>query len=91
MQEKIPDKETGNTKAYPILLGDVVISTDTAQREADEAGISLNERISQLLIHGVLHLIGYDHEKSGKERKTMEDKSLELLKMLEPNKDLDIF
>ena len=91
MQEEIPDKETGNSKDYPILLGDVVISTDTAQREADEAGISLNERISQLLIHGVLHLIGYDHEKSEKDKKDMEDKSRELLSILEPEKKLDVF
>jgi probable rRNA maturation factor len=91
MQEGIPDKETENPKTYPNLLGDVVISTDTAQKEADEACISLNERISQLLIHGILHLIGYDHEKSEKDQKDMDEKSLELLEILEPGKELAVF
>ena len=45
----------------PNLLGDVVISADTAQREAQSAGISMQDRFDQLLIHGTLHLLGYDH------------------------------
>ena len=73
------------------LLGDVVISIDTARKEADEAGISLSERISQLLIHGILHLVGYDHERSREDESCMEDKSFELLKIIEPDKDLPIF
>lgn len=73
------------------LLGDVVISLDTARKEADEAGISLSERMSQLLIHGILHLVGYDHERSGEDETDMEDKSFELLKLIEPDKDLPIF
>ena len=73
------------------LLGDVVISLDTAQREAEEADISLSERMSQLLIHGILHLVGYDHERSEEDETYMEDKSIELLKLIEPNKDLPIF
>ncbi|MEK6300157.1 MAG: rRNA maturation RNase YbeY [Acidobacteriota bacterium] len=43
-------------------LGDVVISTDTALKQAREAGHSLDRELSELLIHGVLHLCGYDHE-----------------------------
>ena len=45
----------------PNLLGDVVISADTAQREAQNAGIRMQDRLDQLLIHGTLHLLGYDH------------------------------
>jgi len=45
----------------PHLLGDVVISVETAQRQAIEAGHSLEEEIGILLIHGLLHLVGYDH------------------------------
>jgi len=45
-------------------LGDVVISIDTALRQAREAGIAPSERLRALLIHGFLHLIGYDHERS---------------------------
>ena len=63
----------------PHLLGDVVISAETARREAEtmETGFSL--RVSELLVHGVLHLFGYDHEKSEKESDRMQQKSDELL------------
>lgn len=44
------------------LLGDVVISLDTARRQAREAGRPLNEELVRLLGHGLLHLLGYDHE-----------------------------
>lgn len=43
-------------------LGDIVISTDTAARQAKEAGHSLDREVNELVIHGVLHLCGYDHE-----------------------------
>lgn len=51
----------------PDLLGDVVISADTAAREAAEASIDFHERLIFLLLHGILHLAGYDHERSGEE------------------------
>ncbi len=46
----------------PQVLGDVVISLETARREAREAGTSLDDAVTYLLIHGILHLLGYDHE-----------------------------
>lgn len=49
----------------PHALGDVIISADTAAREAGEGGLGLFERLSFLLMHGILHLCGYDHERSG--------------------------
>lgn len=73
------------------LLGDVVISLETAKREADFSNIMLDERLSQLLIHGILHLIGYDHEKSSQRNSEMELKSMELLKQIEPNPKLSFF
>jgi probable rRNA maturation factor len=73
------------------LLGDLVISVETAQKEADEAGISLEQRLSQLLIHGMLHLVGYDHETGESEESRMINKSLELLRQIEPDADLDYF
>lgn len=45
------------------LLGDVVISVETARRQAREQGRSLDEELDTLLAHGLLHLLGYDHEK----------------------------
>ncbi|MCK5837904.1 MAG: rRNA maturation RNase YbeY [Desulfobacula sp.] len=75
----------------PGLLGDVVISCETAQQEADDADITLVERISQLLIHGILHLMGFDHETNPMDAQKMEDKSLKLLRIIETNKELNIF
>lgn len=43
-------------------LGDVIISIETARRQAAEAGVSVQAEVSHLLVHGVLHLLGYDHE-----------------------------
>ncbi len=43
------------------ILGDIAVSIEYAKREAEEMGLSLEDRIVQLLIHGILHLLGYDH------------------------------
>ncbi|HEU4429532.1 MAG TPA: rRNA maturation RNase YbeY [Myxococcota bacterium] len=51
------------------LLGDVVIATSLAARQARELGHSLNDELLRLLIHGVLHLLGFDHEKPGDARR----------------------
>lgn len=64
------------------LLGDVVISVDTAHREAHEAGIPMEERFTELLVHGILHLLGYDHETSDADAAVMEAKTRELMDML---------
>ncbi len=67
----------------PHLLGDVVISADTAMREAEEEGITLGERIAFLLLHGILHVVGYDHERSGEaEARRMERQQRKLFAML---------
>lgn len=47
---------------YTESLGDLVISTDTALRQAQERGHTLAAEILRLLVHGLLHLYGYDHE-----------------------------
>lgn len=46
----------------PVLLGDVVLAYETVQREARAAGKSLSAHVTHLIIHGILHLLGYDHE-----------------------------
>ena len=66
----------------PDLLGDVVISADTAHREAQDADMPLMARFNQLLIHGILHLVGYDHVHSKEAAALMEDKSETLMAML---------
>ena len=50
---------------HPHVLGDVIVSADTAARESIEVGISYRERFFFLVMHGILHLAGYDHERSG--------------------------
>jgi probable rRNA maturation factor len=66
----------------PQLLGDVVISVETAAKEAQNSGISAEERFTQLLVHGILHLFGYDHETSQQQTHAMQKKSDELLHLL---------
>ena len=63
----------------PELLGDVVISLDTAAREAADAGYSMEQRFTELLVHGILHLLGYDHETNEQDAAEMDAKSRELL------------
>ncbi|MEJ5357573.1 MAG: rRNA maturation RNase YbeY [Desulfobacterales bacterium] len=53
------------------VLGDVVVSVETAAREARAAGVALGERLTDLVLHGVLHLHGYDHEAGGPEAQRM--------------------
>jgi len=60
------------------LLGDIVISVDTAAREAHNERISLHSRLLVLLVHGYLHLLGYDHEKSDSGAARMRNKEKEL-------------
>ncbi|MFZ8862583.1 MAG: rRNA maturation RNase YbeY [Thermocrinis sp.] len=52
-----------------LILGDIVISVDTAKRQAKELGYSLEEELKRLLVHGLVHLLGYDHELGGEEEK----------------------
>jgi probable rRNA maturation factor len=66
----------------PGLLGDVVISADTADKEATEAKMPMTTRFNQLLIHGILHLVGYDHVHSEEEAAVMEKKSDELMELI---------
>jgi probable rRNA maturation factor len=60
----------------------VVISTDTAAREAQMAATSMEQRFNELLVHGILHLIGYDHETSEDDARVMENKSQELMNLI---------
>jgi len=61
------------------LLGDVVISLETAQRQAQAAGTTLQGEVVFLLVHGMLHLLGYDHEGSGKKAREMRAREKELI------------
>ena len=79
-----PMGEGEHSQITPGLLGDVVISADTAGREAREMNISMEDRFTQLLIHGILHLFGYDHEDSEQQAEEMNQKAETLLRIVEP-------
>lgn len=67
----------------PDMLGDVIISADTSAREAEAGGLQPFERLCFLLLHGTLHLCGYDHERSGEaEAVRMKKKEDELFRIL---------
>lgn len=48
-------------KEQEIVLGDVLLALETIQKEAEEQDIALNEHVAHLMVHGILHLLGYDH------------------------------
>ncbi len=64
----------------PDVLGDIVISVPRAQRQAREAGHPLVREIELLLIHGLVHLLGYDHERGPSEARRMRRRERQFLK-----------
>jgi probable rRNA maturation factor len=77
----LQDGEYGNVN--PHILGDIVISTETAQRDAIRSDLSLSEEIDFLIIHGLLHLLGFNHENTTKAQTTkMQMKERELFGIL---------
>ena len=66
----------------PHMLGDIVISLPVAARQARREGHTINHEIDRLLVHGLVHLLGYDHERSPREALRMQRKEHELLKRL---------
>jgi rRNA maturation RNase YbeY len=75
--------EDGVNDPPSVMLGDIVISLDTAEREAASTGESLVRTVDRLLIHGLLHLMGFDHERSDEEAEVMEEKEKMLLSIIE--------
>ena len=63
----------------PQILGDVVISLDTAQKDALKSNLTFEEEVDFLLIHGILHLLGYNHENTSRD---------ETIKMKQKEKEL---
>ena len=67
----------------PLVLGDVVISAERAATDAAEAGIPFEHELWFLLVHGVLHLLGYDHERgSAEDAELMEARETEIFTQL---------
>lgn len=70
-QNKITDVLAFGDGEEPHFLGEIVICLPQARRQAKEYGVTLRQELIRLLVHGLLHLAGYDHEGSRKEAKKM--------------------
>lgn len=71
----------GDPAAGP-LLGDILIAHETLEAEAREQGIPPENHLSHLVVHGVLHLLGYDHELSDGDAERMEEREVAILQQL---------
>ncbi|MBQ2945564.1 MAG: rRNA maturation RNase YbeY [Clostridia bacterium] len=76
------DLDEINYDTGAVILGDIVISIDTAERQAKEYGNTLEREISFLTVHGMLHLLGFDHEISEDEEKIMFSEQKAIIKEL---------
>ena len=75
-----PMQEGEFSGLHPGLLGDLVVSVETARRQSRGFGLSERGMITLLLTHGILHLLGYEHEKSKKKAREMALKQRALLR-----------
>lgn len=71
-----------NTETGFIMLGDIVISIETAVKQANIYGHSLEREIGFLTVHSMLHLLGYDHESSSLDERIMREKEEAVLERL---------
>lgn len=80
-----------NSDDGEILLGDIVLARETCAREAEEKGISLEDHTTHLIVHGTLHLVGYDHmdDASAAAMEALEVKALASLGIANPYADQD--
>tara|TARA_B100000686_G_C16804802_1_gene989191 strand:+ start:8468 stop:9007 length:540 start_codon:yes stop_codon:yes gene_type:complete len=68
-------------KSEPIELGDVIIAYETVIRESKESSIPVKQHVSHLIIHGVLHLLGHDHQNE-KDTKIMQQTEINALELI---------
>jgi len=75
----------------PMSLGDIVIGFETVEREACDAGIALKDHTAHMIVHGLLHLVGYDHEvdTDAVKMETAEREILETLGIADPYREFN--
>lgn len=71
----VPDVDTNGP---PLLLGDIIIAPSYISRQAAEMGVTFEDELSLMVVHGILHLLGYDHQ-NDEEAEAMEQRERELL------------
>ena len=76
-----------NPETGAVQLGDVVISLETAVKQAQNFGHSLEREVGFLTVHSMLHLLGYDHEKSQLDQRIMREKEESVLEKLGISRD----
>lgn len=79
-----------NTDDGEVLIGDLILAHETCAREAAEKGVSFDDHATHLIVHGTLHLLGYDHEISDADAEAMEAleiKALASMGLLDPYQD----
>ncbi|MBM7867995.1 rRNA maturation RNase YbeY [Heliobacterium gestii] len=79
MEEQADDEPDFDDPTAGMVLGDIIISVETAERQAAEYGHTLEREMGFLFVHGMLHLLGYDHgdEEETKRMRAMEEKVLQ--------------
>ncbi len=77
--EQITVQLADQVNAPPAALGDVVISVETARKQAGENGVTPEQELTMLLVHGLLHLLGHDHEQGGAQARQMAQAEVDLL------------
>ncbi len=82
MMERTELLRLGNA-GPPAMLGDIAVAHETCAREAEEKGVPVEHHVTHLIIHGLLHLAGYDHEISDEDAERMEALEVKALALLD--------
>ncbi|CCG41495.1 rRNA maturation RNase YbeY [Magnetospirillum molischianum] len=87
----LDDEDAPLVEGAPLLLGDVILAWETVSAEAEASGRPLADHFSHLVIHGVLHLLGFDHldEEEAAEMEGLETRLLATLGISDPYQDED--
>ena len=83
------DELTSLPDGMPAMLGDIIVAYDTTEREAQQSGVVLDDHLRHLVVHGMLHLLGYDHisDEQASEMEPLETKVLAQLGVADPYRD----
>lgn len=87
LQYENPENISGIKQQMPLFLGDIVVNLHQAKRQAIQNKTKIYDEVSRLLFHGLLHLLGYDHEKNAYQARKMAVAEMRLLTLLRNQSD----